>query len=216
MALIRVLIADDHPLMRSALRTIIEDEADLKLIGEVDNGGDAIVQILSLKPDVAIIDLYMPVFDGIEVIRQVMTADAGAHLLVLTSSVEEDMIAEAIQAGALGYLIKDADRPEILEAMRVVSRGHVCFSPLIATKLASSLHGQHALRPASGLESLTTREREILNQIRAGASNPEIARHLRIGETTVRTHIHNILQKLGFETRSQLMMVLLSQQSRKA
>lgn len=216
MALIRVLIADDHPLMRRALRTIIEDEADLQLIGEADNGQDAIAQAVALHPDVVMVDLYLPLFDGIEVIKQVMAARPAAHMLVLTSSVEEDKVAEAVQAGALGYLLKDSDRPEILHAIREVSQGRAYLSPVAAAKLTSSLHRQHARRTSNLPEPLTSRECEILELISGGDSNADIARQLQIGETTVRTHVHNILRKLGFETRSQLMMYLLNQKSKQA
>jgi DNA-binding NarL/FixJ family response regulator len=216
MSLIRVLIADDHPLMRKALRTIIVDEADLELVGEVDNGQDAIAQALALRPDVIMIDLYIPLFDGIEVVKQVMAANPAAHLLVLTSSVDDTKVAEAVQAGALGYLIKDSDGPEILHAIREVGNGRGYLSPVAAAKLASGMHKQLAQRADNLPETLTNREREILEYVRAGDSNAHIARELQIGEATVRTHIHNILRKLGFETRSQLMMYLLSQKNRQA
>lgn len=212
---LRVLIADDHPLLRNALRTIITDEADLELVAEVDNGQAAIEQTLALKPDVSVIDLYLPLFDGHQVIERVLQANPRAQLLVLTSSIEESNVARAVLAGALGYLIKDSDRPEILRAIREVGQGRAYLSPAVAVKLANSLRQQHAPKITAETEPLTQRELQVLDQIGAGASNADIARELNIGETTVRTHIHNILHKLGFQTRNHLMMYFLSQPGRK-
>lgn len=214
MSNLRVLIADDHPLMRNALRTIITDEPDLDLVAEVDNGAAAVAQTLALRPDAAVIDLYLPLFDGQQVIERVLQADPTAHLLVLTSSIDEGNVTRAVLAGALGYLIKDSDRPEILHAIREVGRGRAYLSPAVAVKLANSLRQTHAPKPSADAEPLTHREQQIKEQIGAGASNADIARQLNISETTVRTHIHNILHKLGFNTRNQLMMYFLSQKGR--
>lgn len=210
---IRVLIVDDHPLMRTALRTIIEDEVDMTLVAEIDNGKDAVIQTLALSPDVAVIDLFIPLLDGVQVIEQIAAANPETHTLVLTSSIAEDKVEEAILAGALGYLLKDSDRDEILFAIREVSQGRAYFSQVAATKLANSLRHRQVQNPNAKVEPLTLREQEILDLISAGASNGDIARKLQIGETTVRTHIHNILHKMGFETRSQLMMYILNQKS---
>lgn len=212
---IRVLIVDDHPLMRTALRTIIEDEVDLQIVAEVDNGKDAVIQTLALSPDVAIVDLYIPIVEGVQVIEQITSANPETHALVLTSSIAEEKVAEALLAGALGYLLKDSDRDEILYAIREVSQGRTYLSSNAATKLANNLRHKQASQAARLVEPLTPREQEILDLVSAGASNADIARNLQIGETTVRTHIHNILHKMGFESRSQLMMHLLNQKSRR-
>lgn len=209
---IQILIADDHPLLREALRGVIEDEDDLILLGEADNGLAAVEVGLNLKPDVAIIDLYMPGLDGLQVIQRLLQADPRARILVLTSATEDDKVAQAIEAGALGYLTKDARRSEIVKAIHEVSQGNSYLPPAIAARLASSLR-RRAVRPVSNGPALTGREQEVLALIAEGASNEEIATHLCIGETTVRTHLHNILQKMGFENRSQLMMHLLREKN---
>ncbi|MBK8049325.1 MAG: response regulator transcription factor [Anaerolineales bacterium] len=201
--------------MRTALRTIIEDEVDLQLVAEVDNGKDAVIQTLALNPDVAVVDLYIPVVEGMQVIEQIAAANPETHTLVLTSSIAEDKVAEAILAGALGYLLKDSDRDEILFAIREVGVGRAYLSPHAASKLANSLRQRQSQSSATTIEPLTPREQEVLDRVAAGASNTDIARDLQIGETTVRTHIHNVVQKMGFETRSQLMMHLLNQKSRR-
>lgn len=209
----RVLIADDHPLMRSALRMMIEDESDLRLVAEVDNGRDAINQTLALAPDVAVIDLYIPACDGIQVITQVLAVAPDARLLILTSSVEEGKVAEAIRAGAMGYLIKDSSRTEILHAIREVGQGRIYLSSSAASKLANSMRQRQPPQSGVALNRLTPREQDILRRISAGASNADIARDLQVSQTTVRSHIHNILGKTGFESRNELVMSILSQQN---
>lgn len=211
---IRVLIADDHPLLRNALRSCIEDEPDLMIVAEVENGQDAIRHVIALNPDVAVIDLFMPVVDGIQVVTQILRVNPAAHLMIFTSSTEEDRVAEAIQAGALGYLIKDSGRDEILKAIREVSHGRSYLSPVVAVHLANHLRQKRLTDSQPNMDALTPREIFILNLVGEGASNPDIARQLQIGETTVRTHIHNILQKMGLENRAQLLMAILKQKSK--
>lgn len=205
---IRVLIADDHPLLREALRSVIDDEDDLVLLSEVDNGLAAVEAARTLKPDVALIDLYMPGLEGMQVIQRILEDDPAAQVLVFTSASDDEKVTQALEIGALGYLIKDARRGEIVKAIHEVSQGRAYLPPAIAARLASGMRRRAAQAAASGPE-LTAREQEVLDRIGAGASNEEIAAQLCIGETTVRTHLHNILQKMGFETRSQLMMHLL-------
>lgn len=213
--MIRILTADDHPLMRDALRICIEDESDMQIVAEVETGRDAISKAREIDPDVTILDLYLPDQDGISVLQQILAADPEARVLFFTSSSEDDRIAQAIQSGALGYLIKDSQRSEILAAIRDVSQGRSYLSPTVAGKLANSLRQRHANSLQASVERLTQREEDILALVGEGASNLDIARRLNIGETTVRTHIHNILQKMGLENRSQLLMHILRQKTRR-
>lgn len=219
--MIRVLIADDHPLMRDALRACLEDEPDIEIAAEVTNGQDAVQTALELFPEVMMIDLYLPDRDGIQVTRDILTVRPDAHIMIFTSSTDEDKVAQAIQAGALGYLIKDSPRSEILQAIHEISRGQSFLSSTAARKLANVMRQSSFLsgNAAGGAEAaggafaagerLTQREGDILALVGEGASNSEIAQKLHIGETTVRTHIAHILRKKGLKNRSELMMALL-------
>ncbi len=211
--MIRILTADDHPLIRDALRVCIEDEADMEIVAEVVNGRDAIRAAQEHSPDVSILDLYLPDMDGIQVLENILKVQPAARVLFFTSSQEEAKVAQAIQSGALGYLLKDSQREEILRAIREVSQGRSYLSASAAGKLASSLRQNRGAGASALIEPLTQREEEILRLIEEGSSNPQIAAHLHISETTVRTHISHILQKMGLENRSQLLMQLLQRKS---
>lgn len=209
--MVNVLIADDHPLMRDALQACFEDEPDITVIAEAINGQNAVQAALTLHPDVIILDLYLPDMDGIRVLQTIIKAQPEAHILIFTSSTDEDKVAQAIQAGALGYLIKDSPRDEILQAIRDVSQGRSYLSTNVAGKLANQLRQRRSLHVKDNFEPLTQREEDILAYISTGASNADISRNLNIGETTVRTHIAHILQKMELKNRSELLMVLLQQ-----
>jgi DNA-binding NarL/FixJ family response regulator len=202
-ATIHILIADDHPLMRNALSALIEDEADLKLVGTAANGNEAVKQAVALKPDVTVLDLLMPGKSGIDALNEIRANDPDAHLLVLTSSTDDAMVLSAIQAGALGYLIKDAPPPEVLKAIREVGRGNSYLPPPVALKLAQGIRRE---REDALVEPLTEREIDVLKLIGQGASNKEIAEMLVLTEGTVRTHVHNILGKLGLKHRTQAVL----------
>lgn len=213
--MIRILIADDHPLIRDALRACIEDEADMLIVAEVETGQNVILKAQELELDVIILDLYLPDLDGISVLKQILAINPEFHVLFFTSSTEDDKVALAIQSGALGYLIKDSQRAEIIAAIRDVSQGRSYLSSTVAAKLANGLRQQRASTPQSTRDRLTNREEDILALVGQGASNLEIASQLNISETTVRTHIHNILQKMGLENRAQLVMHILRQKTKK-
>ena len=200
---IRVLIADDHPLMREALRAAIGDEPDMLVVGEATNGSAAILQVRSLNPDVIVMDLFMPVKNGLEAIAEIRSENPQAQILALTSSTDESMVMSAVQAGALGYLLKECPRTELLQAIREVSRGNSFLPPQIVNKLASSLRQNQKSDPAAPIEPLTDREIEVLELIGQGALNREIAQKLGVSEGTIRTHVHNILGKLGLTNRNQ-------------
>lgn len=209
--MIKVIIADDHPLMRDALLACIEDDDGILVAAEVTNGQDAIKAASTLDYDVLILDLYLPDMDGLQVLEEVLKLRSQARVLIFTSSMDEARISQALQAGALGYLIKDAPRAEILKAVHDVAQGRSYLSVTAAGKLANLLRQQRTTDQTAMIEPLTEREEEILEFVRAGASNGEIALKLHIGETTVRTHISHLLRKMGLKNRSELMMYLLQQ-----
>lgn len=204
--MIRILVADDHPLLRDALRAAMDDEDDLEILEEVANGRLAVQRALDLMPDVLILDLYMPGLDGIGVLRALRDSNQEVRVLVFTSSTEEAKVVEAVQAGAQGYLIKDARRAEIIHAIREIHAGRSYFPVQVVEKLTSGLRQKNPNAQKEILEELTEREKAVLEMIRQGASNAEIAEKMVIGETTVRTHVYHILQKMGFNSRSELVL----------
>lgn len=207
---IRVLVVDDHPMMREALCTAIDDEADLRVAGQARNGAEAVDLAERLRPGVILMDLMMPVQDGVQAIRRIMAGPAAAPILALTSSTDEAAVLAAVEAGALGYLLKDAERPELLRAIHTVAQGEPYLPPAVALKLFHSVRRPPAasaaadpLAAASGLAALTPREREVLRLLGEGVSNETLAQALSISESTARTHVHRLLQKLELENRSQ-------------
>ena len=196
---IRILIADDHPLMREALRAAIEDEPDMQVVGEAHNGASAIKLYEKLHPDVTVMDLMMPECSGVQAMTQIHQARPDAHVLALSSSGEQAMLAAALDAGALGYLVKDSTRSEILQAIRQVSEGNAFFSAQIANQLPH-------LHKTDRLHLLTAREHDVLKCIGMGASNKQIATDLAMTESTVRTHVQHILDKLELENRNQAVL----------
>lgn len=214
--MIRVIIADDHPLMRDALLACFEDDDEISVVAEVNNGQAAIRAGTTLDYDVLILDLYLPDMDGMDVLKEVLSVRPQARVLIFTSSMDEARVSQGIETGALGYMIKDAPRAEILKAVREVSAGRSYLSVTAAGKLASLLRQRRSTEETSMIEPLTEREKEILDLVRAGASNIDIAHRLHIGETTVRTHISHLLRKMGLKNRSELMMHLLQEKQAKS
>ncbi len=197
---IKILIVDDHPLMRAALREAIEIETDFEIVGEAVNGSQAIELAAKLKPDLVMMDLYMPVMDGIEATREITRGNPNIKVLTITSSNEDEKVIAAIRAGASGYMLKDSSRERILFGLREVSQGRRFIPPEIGEKLARALQTEKDVMT----QPLTTREQEVLNLVGEGQSNPDIAKALVLSEATVRVHISNILRKLNFENRSQV------------
>lgn len=198
---IRILIADDHAIVREGLRALIETEPQMELVAEAADGVEAVQKAGELRPDVILLDLMMPRKNGIAAISEIKQQDPKAHILVLTSFAEDALVFPAIKAGALGYLLKDSAPQELLKAIRSVYRGEASLHPTIARKLVGELHHPPSLPPTP--EPLTEREAEVLNLVAQGLSNQEIAEVLNVSERTVRTHVSNILGKLHLANRTQ-------------
>ncbi|HZU86393.1 MAG TPA: response regulator transcription factor [Anaerolineaceae bacterium] len=206
---IQILIVDDHPLLREALRSAIEDEADMLVIGEATNGQEALDLLQNISPDVILLDLLMPIKGGVETAQEILTQNPQARILVLTSSGDQEQILRSVQTGVLGYIMKDAERQEVLYAIRQVFQGNAYLPPQVALRLITSLRNRNNRGPEISeerLESLTQRERAVLRLIGRGASNSEISNALFISEGTVRTHVHHMLHKLGIANRNQAIL----------
>jgi two-component system, NarL family, response regulator LiaR len=199
--IIRVLIADDHPVVREGLRGLIEIQPNLELAGEAVDGVEAVEKARSLQPDVILLDMVMPRKDGVQAIAEIKQENPQARILVLTSFSESEKALPAIKAGALGYLLKDSAPEELLQAISNVYHGQISLHPAIARLLVQELSQPSDLPPAE--EPLTEREVEVLQLIAQGLSNQEIADTLVVGERTVSTHVSNILDKLHLANRTQ-------------
>jgi DNA-binding NarL/FixJ family response regulator len=207
---IRVLLVDDQPLLRTGFRLILEAEPDVAVVGEAGDGAAAIELARSLLPDVVLMDIRMPGMDGIEATRRLVRERAVSHdprVLILTTFDLDEYIVEAIRVGASGFLLKDAPPEDLVEAIRVVAAGDAIVAPRVTRRLldrfASRLPAMRETTPPAALESLTEREREVLRHVARGMSNAEIAAELVVSETTVKTHVGNVLAKLHLRDRVQ-------------
>jgi NarL family two-component system response regulator LiaR len=198
---IRVFVADDHAIVRKGIAAVLEIVPDIDVVGEAENGRDAVRRVEQLQPDVILMDLVMPEMDGIEAIRRIKDRQPEARILVLTTFAGEDKIFPAIKAGALGYHLKDSRPEELVQAIRQVHRGESSLHPVIARKVLDEL-SQPSERPPTP-DPLTPREVEVLRLVAQGLQNPEIAEKLVITEATVRTHVSNIMSKLHLASRTQ-------------
>ena len=206
---IRVLVADDHAIVRKGIRALLAEIEDIEVVGEASDGQEAMAQADALSPDVILMDLVMPGVDGIEATRQITKHEPGPRILVLTSFASDGKVFPAIKAGALGYLLKDSEPADLVEAIRQVHRGEPSLQPSIARQVLKELRRPSARPPTP--DPLTDREREVLRLVAKGLSNPEIAQRLVITEATVRTHVSNILSKLHLANRVQATLYALQE-----
>ena len=206
---IRVLIVDDHGIVRKGIRALLAEIDGIEVVGEASDGREAIAQAEALTPDVILMDLLMPGTDGIEATRQIASGEAGPRILVLTSFASDDKVFPAIKAGALGYLLKDSEPVDLVQAIRQVHRGEPSLQPSIAHKVLQEL--QHPSRRQPTTDPLTAREMEVLRLVAKGFSNPEVAEKLTVTEATVRTHVSNILSKLHLANRVQATLYALQE-----
>jgi NarL family two-component system response regulator LiaR len=200
---IKILIVDDHPMMREALQTALADETDMQVIGEASNGMEGVKLAAELSPDLIIMDLLMPGMNGLEAITEICAANPQARILVSTSLEDEEKVFAAVQAGALGYFPKTAPRTYLLEAIRKVADGVPYLPAGIAVKLFSGIRKMKVRGRSAIDEPLTSRQEEILALLGEGRLDQEIAKTLHLEESTVRSHVHHIIQRLGVENRAQ-------------
>ncbi|MGB9639687.1 MAG: response regulator [Anaerolineales bacterium] len=198
---IRVLIVDDHPIVRKGLRTLLDHEADFQCVGEASNGEEAIELAMRLQPDVTLMDLVMSPVDGVQAIQRIKNQRPSACILVLTTFADDDKVFPAIKAGASGYILKDIPPEELLQAIQDVAAGRPFLHPTIATRLMREINQTNS--PPENIDPLTERELEVLRLTARGLTNQEIALQLNVSERTVTTHISNILDKLHLANRTQ-------------
>ena len=194
---IRILIVDDHSVVRQGLRMFLSRDEELEIIGEAENGAQAVSMATELRPDVILMDMLMPVMDGIEATGTIRKTMPDTEVIALTSVLEDAAIVGAIKAGAIGYLLKDTQAAELRRAIKAAAAGQVQLSPQAAARL------MREVRAPDAPEQLTERETDVLKLLARGKANKEIAQELVIGEQTVKTHVSNILTKLGVQSRTQ-------------
>jgi len=212
---IRVLLADDQPLVRTGFRMILESESDMEVVGEAGDGADAVRQAARLRPDVVVMDIQMPITDGIAATAQIAAA-GHARVLILTTFHLDENVVGALRGGASGFLLKDVDAGRLIEAIRIVHAGEAIVDPVVTRRLLDRF--AHRLPTAARdadpdggasqpLDGVTERERDVLTRVARGLSNAEIAAELVVTETTVKTHVHHLLTKLGARDRVQLVVL---------
>jgi DNA-binding NarL/FixJ family response regulator len=198
-----VLIVDDHTVVRQGLRLLLESQPDLTVVGEAADGAEALLLTASLAPEVVLLDLIMPGMSGLDVLRQLRATHSPSRVLVLTSSLEDHIVAQALQAGAHGYLLKTSRSSDMLEAIRLVGQGRSALDPAVTQVLHQHLSGNDPL------DRLTIREREVFDLLAHGLNNAQIAEKFVLSEATIRTHVTSVLDKMRLRDRTQVMVFAL-------
>ena len=205
--MIRVLIADDQALVRTGFRLILSGEPGIEVVGEARDGAEAATLAAELAPDVVLMDVRMPGVDGIEATRRIVVDESSPRVLVLTTFDLDDIVYDALRAGASGFLLKDAPEERLLTAIQVVAEGGSLFAPSVTRRLIGEFSRRTPAAPPPALEELTARELEVLRLLAQGLSNAEIATRLVVSEHTVKTHVARILQKLDLRDRTQAVVL---------
>ncbi len=204
---LRLLVADDQAVVRIGFRAMLDAQPDMRVVGTAENGRQAVTLAGELHPDVVLMDIRMPVLDGIEATRLLKSGESQPGVLVLTTFDLDDYVYDALRAGASGFLLKDATPEQILAAVRVVAAGEALLAPSVTRRLIAEFARRPKLVPPGELGRLTTREREVLLAVAAGLANAEIARKLYLAEQTVKSHVSSILLKLGLRDRVQAVIL---------
>jgi DNA-binding NarL/FixJ family response regulator len=204
---IRVLVADDQSMVRAGLRMLLTDEPDIEVVAEARNGREAVAAAALDHPDVVLMDIRMPEVDGLEATRRILAADPSARVLVLTTFDLDEYVYEALCAGASGFVLKDDPPEQLIAAVRTIAAGDALLSPAVTRRVIKRFTHLQRHEPPKTLDDLTGREQDVFRLIARGLSNAEIGRELFIGETTVKTHVTRVLQKLGVRDRAQAIVL---------
>jgi len=204
---IRVLVVDDQAMVRAGFRMLLGDEPDIEVVAEASNGLEAVAQAARVHPDVVLMDIRMPELDGLEATRRILEADSSARILILTTFDLDEYVYRALRAGASGFVLKDDPPEQLIAAVRTVARGDALLSPSITRHVIALFTRVHQQAPPAEVDTLTSRELDVFRLITKGYSNAEIAHELFISDTTVKTHVTRLLQKLGLRDRAQAIVL---------
>ena len=204
---IRVLVADDQSMVRAGLRMLLSDQPDIDVVAEAHNGREAVAQVARFHPDVVLMDIRMPEMDGLEATRRILEGDETARVLVLTTFNLDEYVFEALRAGASGFVLKDDPPEQLIGAVRTVAAGEALLSPTVTRKVIQQFTRLHRQEPPESVALLTSRELEVFGLISQGLSNAEIGRELFISDTTVKTHVTRLLQKIHVRDRAQAIVL---------
>jgi DNA-binding NarL/FixJ family response regulator len=204
---IRVLVADDQSMVRAGFRMLLSGEPDIEVVAEASNGAEAVDKAARFRPTVVLMDIRMPELDGLEATRRILAADDASRILILTTFDLDEYVYEALRAGASGFVLKDDPPEQLLAAIRTVAAGQALLSPSVTTRVIKQFARTPRTAPPKALDELTERELDVFRLVARGHSNAEIGRELYIGETTVKTHITHILQKLELRDRVQAVVL---------
>jgi DNA-binding NarL/FixJ family response regulator len=204
---IRVLVVDDQSMVRAGFRLLLADEPDIEVVAEAGNGREAVTYAARVRPDVILMDIRMPELDGLEATRRILATDTTARVLILTTFDLDDYVFEALRSGASGFVLKDDPPEQLLAAVRTIAAGEALLSPAVTRRVIRHFTRLNTHQPPPGVSMLTTRELQVFELISRGLSNAEIGRELFISDTTVKTHVTRLLQKLDLRDRAQAIVL---------